>query len=90
MMWKQPLTHKQIRMMCRQNLAKMGVKTGNCPKGYEEFDCKCYKVFIIIIVYYFARNMSVFVYSFVLCMYRRVNRVATFEIFPTITALPSL
>lgn len=38
------LTHKEIRMMCRENLAKMGVKTGNCPKGYEEYDCKCYKV----------------------------------------------
>ena len=44
MVWKQALNHKQIRMMCRQNLAKMGVKTGKCPKGYEEFDCQCYKV----------------------------------------------
>lgn len=44
MYWDQALQHKEIRMMCRQNLAKMGVKTGNCPKGYEEFDCQCYKV----------------------------------------------
>ena len=43
MYWNQALTHKEIRMMCRQSLAQMGVKTGNCPKGYEEFDCKCYK-----------------------------------------------
>ena len=44
MYWDQALQHKEIRMMCRQNLAKIGVKTGNCPKGYEEFDCQCYKV----------------------------------------------
>lgn len=44
MFWDEALSHKEIRMMCRDNLAKMGVKTGNCPKGWEEYDCKCYKV----------------------------------------------
>jgi len=44
MYWDEALTHKEIRMMCRDSLAKIGVKTGNCPKGYEEYDCKCYKV----------------------------------------------
>ena len=38
------LDHKEIRMMCRKKLAEIGVETGRCPHGYEQFDCACYKV----------------------------------------------
>ncbi len=30
--------------MCRKKLADVGIDTGKCPKGYEQFDCKCYKI----------------------------------------------
>ena len=30
--------------MCRKKLAEIGVETGRCPHGYEQFDCACYKV----------------------------------------------
>lgn len=42
--WDRALTHKELRMMCRQKLADVGIATGKCPKGYEQFDCRCYKV----------------------------------------------
>lgn len=45
MYWDRALTHKEIRMMCRRQLAALGVETGHCPQGYEQFDCECYQVF---------------------------------------------
>lgn len=42
--WDRALDHKEIRMMCRKKLAELGVETGRCPHGYEQFDCECYKV----------------------------------------------
>merc|ERR1719462_152225 len=44
MHWDRSLDHKEIRMMCRKKLAEIGVETGRCPHGYEQFDCACYKV----------------------------------------------